>query len=143
MTNRWNKMPFLNSNPRFRLTVMFDGFILNGMATKASFRIYLILKLQTTLPCLKMIKIKLTMFYNFLYYIISIFSPNEISEKKPFKPNFSSHKFSICRAYFFTQNVENKTLFLSRIFFQKLTSIWQFLHQNQLYHSILRLPSAY
>lgn len=53
MTKRWNKMPFWNWNPRFKVTEMFDGLMLNGIATKASFKMYLILKLQTTLPCLE------------------------------------------------------------------------------------------
>ena len=71
MTNLWNKMPFLNSNPRFRLTVMFDGLILNGMATKASFRIYLILKLHTTLPCLKW-NVKISTCWNYIGAFINV-----------------------------------------------------------------------
>ena len=53
MTKRWKRMPFWNWNPRFKVTEMFDGLMLNGIATKASFKMYLILKLQTTLPCLE------------------------------------------------------------------------------------------
>ena len=53
ITNLWNKIPFLNWNPCPNVTVMFDGLILKGTATKASLRTYRILKLQTTLPCLE------------------------------------------------------------------------------------------
>lgn len=43
----------MNSNPEFKVVVMLDGLILKGMTAKASLRMYLILKSQTTLPGLE------------------------------------------------------------------------------------------
>ena len=52
-TNRWNRMPLLNSKLWPRVLVMVDGVMVNGTTAKASLRMYLILKLHTTLPGLQ------------------------------------------------------------------------------------------
>ena len=50
---RWNNIPFLNLKFLTRVSVMFEGLMMNGTATNTSFMAYLILKLHTTLPRLK------------------------------------------------------------------------------------------
>ena len=49
-TNRWNRIPLWNWKLWPSVLVMVEGVMVKGTTAKASFKMYLILKLHTTLP---------------------------------------------------------------------------------------------
>ena len=53
ITKRVKSKPFLNWKPVPKVVVILDGVIRKGTTANASFNMYRILKLQTTLPCLE------------------------------------------------------------------------------------------